>query len=120
MFESPLKPRRRLLWIFTGIILVELCGGTKRNPEAVKRWHEVRHSTYQGVEAKTLWHGRCDHHILGTVTPDIDDVLVTWFPDAIALDQAMNDPKRADHLNSVQPYVAYTANTLTGFLPELR
>jgi hypothetical protein len=41
----------------------------KRNPEAGKQWHDVRQPAYQGLGANTLWHGNCDHHILGTAAP---------------------------------------------------
>ena len=102
------------------IVLVELSGGTKRNPEVRKMWGEVRKSTYQVAGAKTLWHGRCDHHILGTASPGIEEVLATWFPNASALEQVMNDPKRNEHLQNKRPYSAFTANSMTGFLPELR
>jgi hypothetical protein len=36
------------------IALVEMSGGMKRDPEARKRWDEVRKSTYQVAGAKTL------------------------------------------------------------------
>jgi len=102
------------------IVLVELSGGMVHNPEARKMWVEDRKSTYQVIGGKTLWHGRCDDHILGTAAPTIEDVLATWFPDSSALELAMSDSKRNEDLRSIRPYLAYTAKTMTSFMPELR
>lgn len=97
------------------IVLVEMSGGMKRDPEARRRWDEVRKSIYQLVGANTLWHGRCDHHVIGTATPGIENVLATWFPNSGALEQAMRDMKSHRHSQRIQPYLAYTANTMAGF-----
>lgn len=100
------------------VVLIELSGEMKQNPETVKKWHEVRHSTYQGIGAKTLWHGRCDHHILGTAKPEIEDVMVTWFPNPRALEEVVHDPQRNEHLQNIRPYLMYTALS-KDLLPEL-
>ncbi len=101
------------------MVLIEFSGGMKRNLETAKRWHEIRQSTYQGVGAKIIWHGRCDHHILGTAKPQIEDVLVTWFPNPRALEKVVHDSQRKEHLQSVRPYLTYTASSVD-LLPELR
>jgi hypothetical protein len=102
------------------IVLVEFWGGLKRNRQASKRWDECRQSTYPVVGAKTLWYGRCDHHVFGTAVPAIEDVRATWFPDATALAQALSAPQRDEHLQSLRPYLAYTASSMSVFLPKSR
>ena len=62
---------------------------------------------------------RCDHHIIGTAAPGIENVLAAWLPNSGALEQVMSDLKRYEHLQSIRPYLAYTANSMAGFLPEL-
>lgn len=101
------------------VVLIELSGGMKHNPKARKQWHEVRQSVYQDVGTKTVWQGRADQHILGTATPEIEEVLVTWFPNPSALEIILRDPKRNMHLRSIRPYLSYTAHSID-FLPELR
>ena len=78
------------------VVRIELSGGLKQSPKTVKRWFDVRQSTYKGVGAKILWHGRCDHHILGTAKPEIEDVLVTWFPNPTALEEAVHGSQRKE------------------------
>jgi hypothetical protein len=65
-----------------------------------------------------LWYGRCNHHILGTANPTLEAVLVTWFPNPRALNQAMNDSKRNDYMQSIRPYLAYTASSLKDIFLE--
>jgi hypothetical protein len=101
------------------VVLVELWGGMRRNSEARRRWEEVRQSTYQAVGAKTIWYGHCDLHIIGIAAPGIENLIATWFPDTYALEQVMGDPQRDVHLQSLLPYLAYTASSMSGFLPEL-
>jgi hypothetical protein len=101
------------------VVLIELMGGIKRNSERVKRWHEVQQSTYQSVGAKTIWHGRCDHHILGNAIPEIEDLMVTWFPNPGSLEEVMHDPQRNQHLQNIRPYLTYKASSID-LLPELR
>jgi hypothetical protein len=100
------------------VVLIELSGGMKRNPETANRWHETRQSAYQDGGAKTLWHGRCNHHILGTAIPKIEDVLVTWFPNLRALGEAVHGSQRKDHLQRIFPYLTYMASSID-LLPEL-
>jgi hypothetical protein len=101
------------------VILIEFGGGTRQNSEAGEGWQEVWKSAYRDVGGLTLWHGRCDHHIIGTSIPGVEDVITTWFPNARVLEQGMKDLKRSDHLKKLQPYVTYTAHSMTGFLPDL-
>jgi hypothetical protein len=101
------------------VVLIELSGGMKRNQETAKRWHEVRQSTFHGVGAKTLWHGRCDQHILGIAMPEIEDVLVTWFPNSRALQEAVHGSQRKDYPQSIRPYFTYTTSSID-LLPGLR
>lgn len=101
------------------VVLIELTGGIKQNSETLKQWLEVQQSTYQSVGAKTIWHGRCDHHILGTAMPEIEDVMVTWFPNTGSLEKVMHDPKRNQHLQNIRPYLTYKASSID-LMPELR
>ena len=101
------------------VVLIELSGGLKQSPETVKRWFDVRQSTYKGVGAKTLWHGRCDHHILGTAKPEIEYVLVTWFPNPTLLEEAVHGPQRKEQKKNIRPYLTYTASSID-LLPEFR
>lgn len=100
------------------VVLIELGGGMRQNPEARKRW-KVRKSTYRVAGAKTVWHGRCDQHILGTAVPGIEEVLVTWFPSTRVLEHVISDSIREESLLGFRPYLAYTADSMVGFLPEL-
>jgi hypothetical protein len=100
------------------VFLIELCGEMTRKPKKMNQWYEIRQSTYQDVGAKILWHGRCDHHILGTAKPEIEDVLISWFPNPRALEEAVHDSQRKDHLQRIRPYLTYTASSID-LLPEL-
>jgi hypothetical protein len=102
------------------VVLVEMIGGVKRNPLAGRIWQEIRETTHTVVGTKTLWYGRCDQHVIGTAIPGIEEVLVTWFPDAKPWPQLMSDPERKDRLAKLQPYLAYTAQTMVEPLPRLR
>ena len=102
------------------VVLFELCGGYEHNKDAMKILQENRESSYGTAGGRTLWHGRCDHHIIGTLTPGIEDVLVTWFPDTSTFAQATNDPKRKELLQGCRPYIAYRTNSVLDLLPELR
>lgn len=101
------------------VVMIELSGGMNQNPKTVKRWFDVRQSIYKEVEAKTIWHGQCDHHILGTAQPEIEDVLVTWFPNPTALEEAALGSQRKVHEKSIRPYLTYIASSID-FLHELR
>jgi hypothetical protein len=94
------------------VVMLELSGGMKRNPKIANRWYEVRQSTYQHVGAKILWRGCCDHHVLGTAKPAIEDVLVTWFPNPRALGDVVYDSQRKEYLKSIRLYLTYMATTL--------
>lgn len=102
------------------VVLIELSGGMQYRTEDHIRWYEFRQSAYQDVGAKTLWHGRCDHHVLGTATPKIKDALVTWFPNPNALEQALSDAQRNEQLHDIRPYLVYIASSVDDVLPELR
>ena len=102
------------------VVMVELSGGYGHTKDTRKYWQENRESFYVTAGGRTLWHGRCDHHIIGTLTPRIEDVLVTWFPDISTFEQATNDPKRKKILQGCHPYIAYRAKSLLDLLPELR
>ncbi|MFC2065045.1 hypothetical protein ACFLXB_08120 [Chloroflexota bacterium] len=102
-----------------GIVLIELCGDLDHQKGDKKFWQEKRKSYYQTVGGKTVWHGHCDHHIIGTLAPGIEDVLVTWFPDTSIFEQEINDLKRKGFLLGCHPYIAYRANSLSDLLPEL-
>ena len=97
------------------IVLIELSGGMKRNPEIANRWNEVRQSTYQCFGAKILWRGRCDYHILGTAKPGIEDVLFTSFPNTITLEEAVLVSQVKEHLQNIQPYLTDTAFSMDLF-----
>jgi hypothetical protein len=84
----------------------------------VKRWYEIQQSTYQSVGAKTIWHGRCDHHILGTAKPEIENVVVTWFPNPRALEEVVHGSQRNEHLQSIRPLTYISSST--DLLSELR
>jgi hypothetical protein len=103
-----------------GLVLVEFLGGTKQGSETRKRWDENRQLAYPAVGAKMLWFGRCDHHIIGAAAPRIENVLASWFPDTSALEQVLGDLQGKEHLQCIQPYLAYTAQSMTELLPELR
>ena len=101
------------------LVLVELSGGMKGNLELAHRWFEVRQSIYQRVGAIILWRGCCDHHVLGTAKPDIEDVLVTWFPNPNTMNEVMSSPQMIECLKSIHPYLTYTASSID-LLKQLR
>ncbi|NIR93925.1 MAG: hypothetical protein GWO08_09660 [Gammaproteobacteria bacterium] len=101
------------------VVMIELSGEMNQNPKTVKRWFDVRQSIYKEVGAKTIWHGQCDQHILGIAKPQIEDVLVTWFPNPTALEEAVHGLQRKKHRQSIRPYLTCTASSID-FLHELR
>ena len=103
-----------------GIVLVELCGGLDHNKVAEISWQENRNSITQTVGGRILWHGHCDHHIIGTLTPGIENVLVTWFANTNTLEKATSNPKRIENSKGYQPYITYSSHSTLDLLPELR
>lgn len=102
-------------------VLVELWGRTQSSDSArLAGWDAAK----QAAGGRMIWHGKCDHHILGGAHPAIGEIVVTWFPSRDALAQARQTPEavqlREARRAGTSGDLVYSAISDMDSLPELR
>jgi uncharacterized protein (DUF1330 family) len=105
------------------VVLFELLGFTDGFGKTAEPWRGAWQFACQAVGAQTIWRGHCDHHVLGKSSPKVDEIVMTWFPNVGALEQALNSPQVMETQETrdrgVRPYLGYTATSIVDFLPVL-